>query len=122
MLYDLKRLQIIAGLTDIGLDCPGAPSVGLAVDPEGGLHLASVDLDDSRAVTELMQAQAWARSHAVILQRAEPKLNLPIEPVAHLITRNTDQVRALIETTIRVHVMAPASSAVQGWVVSAVND
>ncbi|MCB1281799.1 MAG: hypothetical protein KDB18_09780 [Salinibacterium sp.] len=112
---------LLGGLVPLDFECPSAPRVELAIDAIGGLHLVMLDSEDSSAVGELTRARCWAKAHAGLLRRAEPRLAEPVEPVLHVLTDRTDLVRTLIETPIRVHLMAHASTASHGWVVRSIN-
>ncbi len=119
---ELNPAMLLEGYTELDFECPAAPSVDLAIDAQGRLQLIAMDSDESDIVSQLTHAMAWAQSHAKLLQRAEPRLCVPIQPTLHVLTTRSQLVRTLMDTDIKIHLMAHASTATRGWVVRALND
>lgn len=114
----------IAGLRSVPLHCPYAPGVELALDARGGLHLltrSSTSASDDAAIGTLMVAASWAESHAQLLVAS----GLPVAPgraVLHLLTDEPKRTRRLLETNIRVHLLAPiALGGRTGWFCTELN-
>ncbi len=127
---EFSPASLVPGLTPLSFECPHAPRVELAVDAAGRLHLVALDADDASIVGELTRAKSWAIAHASLLQAAEPRLKasptsrataLIDEPTLHVLTDRSELVRTLIETDVRVHLLAHASTANHGWVVRPIN-
>lgn len=92
----------IAGLRPSAARCPACPSILLASDAEGRLHLIA-PLDSPDAVAALLTVSAWAREHAALLSLADPSLRHTLDPTLHYLTTEPASVRRLLDTSIRVH-------------------
>lgn len=105
----------VPGLNPIAAACPYTPAVQLATDADGRLHLLAhtrgpVD-PAAPAVAQLLTAAAWARAHWALL-RLTPgqELGEAVEPVLHMLTPDARAVRALGESSIRLHLLAPVQA------------
>lgn len=116
--------SFVPGLLPLESTCPVAPDVKLAYDAAGVLHLLTASLtrhpslSSEAPVRSLLRASAWARSHATLLKRAEPRLATDAADHAemHLITDRSREALAVLDTPIRVHLAAPASQSSHGLV------
>ncbi len=116
--------RLVPGLLPLETTCPAAPEVTLAYDATGSLHLLAASLTQlpqlstDTPVRSLLRANAWARSHATILSRVEPRLAeaAATHTEMHLITDRAEEARAVLDTPIHVHLAAPAAPATHGLV------
>ncbi len=105
---DAKALCLAAelGFTPLVARCPRAGEVQLAVDDTGRLqalaHHRSAD-----ALTLLIAASTWALEHQALLSLAQPgvKIAPEAEPVLHLFTDAAPQVRNLVDSKVRLHLL-----------------
>lgn len=99
----------LPGLTLVGRLCPHAPDVEVAVDGAGGVHLVAGTLgdgtDNGNAVEGLLAAAGWAHAHGVLLRRISPGVR-DGEPTLHLVTDSAPRVRPLLDSVLRVHLLA----------------
>lgn len=99
----------IAGLTPLGCLCPHAPEVEVATDAHGRVHLVagafSANVDNGSAVEGLLAAAGWAHAHDVLLRRLSPAVQGG-EPTLHLVTDSAPRVRPLLDSVLRVHLLA----------------
>ncbi|MFG0260374.1 MAG: hypothetical protein ACF8LK_08485, partial [Phycisphaerales bacterium JB041] len=115
---------LVPGLLPLESACPVAPCVTLAYDAAGVLHLLAAslarlpDVSSETPVQSLLRAAAWARSHADLLKRAEPRLAADAADHAemHLVTDRSRDALAVLDTPIRVHLAAPATPQSHGLV------
>jgi hypothetical protein len=114
-------ISLIGGLEALGFGCPFAPGVELAVDAQGWLHLIVLDSDDRNVVGDLMATRAWTLSHASLLAAAEPRIAQPIMTTLHLMTDRPAMARGLLDTEVRVHLLAYANMSTGGWVARSLN-
>lgn len=114
-------IALIGGLQALGFGCPFAPGVELAVDAQGGLHLIVLDSDERNVVGDLMATRAWTLSHASLLAAAEPRISMPIMTTLHLMTDRPAMARGLLDTEVRVHLLAYANMSSGGWVARSLN-
>jgi hypothetical protein len=114
-------IALIGGLDALGFGCPFAPGVELAVDAQGGLHLIVLDSDERNVVGDLMATRAWTLSHASLLAAAEPRIALPVMTTLHLMTDRPAMARGLLDTEVRVHLLAYANISTGGWVARSLN-
>jgi hypothetical protein len=114
----------IAGLGAVDVACPYAPGVEFAVGPEGRLHvLARRESGGGAAgavgVEPLLVASAWAEAHGALLRRVVVGAGGggggasevgggagTGRPVAHLFVEEPREVRGLLDTEVRVHLLA----------------
>lgn len=119
--------MLVPGLTALDIRCPEAPGLELAVDAWGALHLLAVSgtapspelraLAAEHPVRQLLRASAWARAHADLLRRAEPRLRgLDGRIAMHLITGSAAEAAALRDTPVEPHLVAPASALAFGLI------
>lgn len=121
--------SFVPGLLPLESTCPVAPDVTLAYDAAGVLHLLAAslsqrpNLSSEAPVRSLLRASAWARSHAMLLKRAEPRLAADAADHAemHLITDRPREALAVLDTPIRVHLAAPVSQSSHGLVTVALD-
>lgn len=109
-----KRLD---GLKGLAPRCPYAPSVELAVDRGGRLHLIAAAGDAwegrsiERAVSDLTSATAWVGTHLALLKAAEHSLTSDDAPHRHLVTDRPREARTGLDAGLHVHVAARAGAA-----------
>jgi hypothetical protein len=110
----------VPGLSPLSARCPYAQTVEMGTDDAGSLHLLarhSAGAPDA-ALSDLLAAGAWARAHAQLLG-----LRLGTHgPTLHVFTDEPARVRRLLDTDVRVHLLA--SVGVHGttaWVCRALN-
>ena len=106
----------IAGLRPLPVQCPYAESVELAVDESAALHLlvraegGGGEASDEAVLAALFVASSWAEAHATLLALA---MGTPVvssgRPVLHLFTDRPKNSRRLLETNVRIHLLAPIS-------------
>jgi hypothetical protein len=117
------------GLEPLPARCPAAPTVRLGCDAQGRLHLVAIDLAPADApvgpsVEHLLIAGAWASENAELLRLAFPRLRHSpgpsSPPVLHLAVDQPRRVRHLLDTPVRLHVLAAAADT-HGWVARALN-
>jgi hypothetical protein len=104
----------------MGIRCPYQPSVELAIDAEGGLHLVAMLPERhgpagpaTEAVATLLAASAWASDHADLLVMAKRELQaarIKAGPELHLMTEDPRWARHVLSTGIRVHLLAVANT------------
>jgi hypothetical protein len=104
----------IPGLCPMAARCPFADDVELAFDAHGGLHLlaGAVGLTrDQRTIETLTAAAAWAQTNIRVLALTLPegKRLVPdgVRPTLHLFTDRPAAFRTLLDSPIRVHLLAP---------------
>ena len=129
---------LLEGLRPVSVLCPYAPGVELALDPAGGLHLLvrtePEDGEDSeqRALSQLLVAGSWVEAHAMLLGPALAQAGAPAafarpmhescKPALHLFTDRPKRSRRLLETDVRVHLLARVSIGGQsGWYCTELN-
>jgi hypothetical protein len=91
-------------LRPLPVTCPYHPRVELAVDARGQLHLVA----PLAALGEVQATASWVRDHASLLQLACPGLARldGHEPVIDLVTDRPEAGGDLMQTRIRVHLLA----------------
>ncbi len=112
----------IEGLLPLPAHCPDDPAIELAIDPSGRLNvLRRADTPD--ACQRLVAAVAWARRHAELLALAAApigRLDPTLPPLARLFTAEPPALRPLLDTDIRVHLLARSSQGAP-WLCAALN-
>lgn len=98
----------ISGLTLLETRCPYHEIVELAVDANGRLNLLVAG--GVERFGDLMGAEAWSRDHRSLLRKAEPALCDGQAPQLHLFTETPAAVRALLGSSVRIHVLAEAGA------------
>lgn len=100
--------KFVPGLSGTTIRCPYAEGVEFGVDDSGSLHLlarAATAASQDSALADLLVAASWASAHAAFLgARARPQ-----RPVMHVFTDQPKRSRRLLDTDVRVHVLAPVS-------------
>lgn len=110
------------GLRRLGAACPYEPSVQLATDEAGGLHLLVQAREAGQidaAVRALSIVSAWASDHRALLGAAGVHEAGGIQ--RHLLTGAPREARRLLDTDIRIHLWASAARAQHGWVLADLN-
>lgn len=112
----------VASLTPLPIVCPYADGVELARDREGRLHvLARGAGGEANAVGRLLVAARWATAHAPLLAAAHGPLDCR-SPVLNLFSSDVASVRRLLDTDVRVHLLAPVEiDGHRGWYCTALN-
>jgi hypothetical protein len=107
---------LIAELRPLGLPCPVAPAVELAIDPAGRLHLAA--WWSPEAPGQLLKAGAWARVNLPLLAKVCPGLlETQDAPPRHLVCVDLGDAADLHGSDALVHLAMPAPrTATAGWV------
>ena len=116
----------VTGLSPLAIRCPDEAGVELATDSQGRLHVLA-EGDDGRAVVALACVQAWVSKHAALISAviqarsgggsasAAVQFN-DSSPLQHLFTRDPRKVRPLLDTAVRLHVLAPVEvEGKTGW-------
>lgn len=106
-------VSTISGLHPLSVRCPYARSVDLAIDDRNTLHLlvqSGVIETDDTVLASLFVAASWAEAHAPLLAfAAGAPLSAGGRPVLHLFTANPKRSRRLLDTGVRVHLLAPVA-------------
>jgi len=116
----------LPGLVSLDATCPYADGVELASDAAGSLHLLAAtnrvegEGSTGEAVRSLLTAASWADAHAPLLAQACPTLRRSAEgpsPMLHLMTEDPRSARGLIDTGVRLHLLAAVDvDGRTGWV------
>ena len=119
----------IAGGLAMEAKIPAAPTVQLAVDAMGAIHLLAhpgLAADARRIVPELMEAKRWAeenRSLLALTQRDRGFADAP--PVCHLFTDRPEQATTLVARlgdTLRLHLLQKVTLGREtGWFCTPLN-
>jgi hypothetical protein len=105
----------IPGLRVLSSRCPYQPSIELACDHEGILHLVAVMSEgDAPQASELMgkllAVAAWASDHSSLLALAHRELTrLDAGPALHLLTDEPRAARGVLGTGVRAHMVTAVS-------------
>lgn len=103
-LPDLKPLDI---------RCPYAEQIELATDSSGTLHLlaqATGPAAEESTLAALLVASSWAEAHAAIVANTGTHVAAHRRPAMHLFTDQPKRTRRLLETNLRVHLLAPVQA------------
>ncbi len=119
----------IAGGTALEARIPAAPSIQLALDAQGVVHLLvqhAVADDPRRAVPELMEAKRWAEENRSLLALTQRDRGFaPAPPVLHLFTDRPEQATALVARlgdTLRLHLLQKVTLGREtGWYCTPLN-
>ncbi len=115
---------LLPGLRPVSVRCPYAEGIEFAVDREGTVHLLSriQDVEEQRALSELLVAGAWADAHASMIAAALGQSaglaasGLGSGAELHLFTDKPKASRRLLETSVRVHLLVKVEVAGRsGW-------
>lgn len=97
----------IAGLRPLHLPWPGPAGVEFALDEKNSLHaLASEDVGGLAGLTS---AHGWAQRHAELIRMAlsaNGAIPNAGSPILHLFTGQARQIRPLLDTEVKVHLLA----------------
>lgn len=103
-------------LIDVGALCPWAPTVRVAMDRSGGVHLcASCDAAASghEVAGQLAIAAAWAEEHSAVLGALAERVAAGLDrtrPIArHVMLQNPKAVRSLLAAGLVVHLTLPGA-------------
>jgi hypothetical protein len=116
-----RLTSLVDGLVESTVRCPYAEGVDVAVDAAGRVHLlvrSGGAADDDRALAALMVAGAWLDAHAPMLRAVDARVAAARggSRVMHLFTSTPKSSRRLLETDVRVHVLARVEVAGRvGW-------
>ncbi len=102
----------VAELKPLAFTCPYAEGIELAIDAAGSLHLlasAGAAEGEEEAVKSLMVASSWAEAHAALLAATGTGVRQMSRPTMHLFTDRPKHSRRLLDTALRVHLLAPVS-------------
>ncbi len=113
----------IAGLKPLPAACPYAPGVELAVDAAGRVHvLARMDGADGHLLGHLLAASAWAGSHALWIRLASGTPVAEDDAVMHVFSEEPKGARRLLDSRVRVHLLARVRLGDrEGWVCKDLN-
>lgn len=119
----------IVGGTALEARIPAAPSIQLALDNQGVVHLLiqhAVADDPRRAVPELMEAKRWAEENRSLLALTQRDRGFaPAPPVLHLFTDRPEQATALVARlgdTLRLHLLQKVTLGREtGWFCTPLN-
>lgn len=113
------RAAALLGLRPLQSQCPYAPGVMLAAGEGGRLHLviastgAGGECSLDEGVKRLLTAAAWTEDHAGLLEAAHADVLAGIRqhgPTLHLLTADAKSARGLLDTGVKVHLLATASA------------
>jgi hypothetical protein len=111
-----EPVSLIDGLRPLGMACPYASGVLLAMDGAGAMHLVVSTVAGRGGVAvgdasgQLLTAASWAVDHASILKMAVKNLVIGT-PMLHVIVDDLKPARGLLDTGIRVHLAVTVSVA-----------
>lgn len=91
----------IDGLTSLTFTCPYAPHIELALDRDGLLHLVA----GAASTRDLPRVSAWARAHEGMFKSLVQGFGASASPVCHVVSEEPADLRPLIESDIRVHIL-----------------
>ncbi len=105
--------------------CPrgrGDEARAVAVDADGSLHLLRENTDE-RGLASLTLVNSWARRHFRLLRLATPALSAQaVEPTMHLFTARPQAARPMLDSPIRMHLLAPVTvEGRSGWFCTELN-
>ncbi|MFA6044687.1 MAG: hypothetical protein WC718_06855 [Phycisphaerales bacterium] len=109
----------LLGLRALASECPYAPGVILAGGEGGKLHLviaaigAGGDCSLDEGVRRLLTAAAWADDHAGLLENAHAESLAAVRahgPMLHVLTGDAKSARGLLDTGVKVHLVATAGT------------
>lgn len=105
--------RFVRGAVPLGIRCPAHPSVELAADREGVLHLLLARTDQQAAgsgLDPLLAARAWATQHINLIAMAVAsitRIDSDRPPVAHAFTPAPKSARTLLELDVKWHALVP---------------
>lgn len=101
----------LPGLRALPTRCPDDPAIELAIDADGRLNLLR-RADAPDACQRMVAALAWAKRHADLLALAAASvgtLDPARPPLGRLFTSEPPALRPLLDTDIRLHLLAQAT-------------
>ncbi len=102
--------SLIAGLSPLLARCPFTPTVQLALDAQGQLHLLSNE-PLPQAVSDLEVASAWATAHRELLaltpgcQALTTSSTAATPPLRHWFTPDAKAAKHMLDANLRVHLL-----------------
>ena len=113
----------LAELKPLAFSCPYAEGIELAIDGSGSIHLLANGVGgEEEAVRSLMVASSWAEAHAAILAATGTGVRESARPTMHLFTDEPKRMRRMLDTPVRVHLLAPVSVGGRvGWYCAELN-
>ncbi len=99
----------LVDLQSTAVRCPYATGIEVAIDGAGRLHLlarAKAASSEESTLAALLIASSWAETHAGILASSLGKQHSTVRPTLHLFTDQPKHSRRLLETNLRVHLLA----------------
>jgi hypothetical protein len=113
-------------LKPVSLRCPYAGDIEIAVADDGALHLlarSDSEAADDSALAALLVASSWTEAHIGILAAAAGvDIDQARRPTLHLFTDRPKRSRRLLETNLRVHLLAPVTiGSESGWFCTELN-
>jgi len=112
----------LENLRPLAARCPFEQSVELAADDQGALHLLARSAPG--AIQALTIVSEWAMEHAqlIALASGEVRIDAATPPTSHVVTDRPAEMRRLLDSSIRVHLLAPVRlGAENGWFCTALN-
>lgn len=109
---------VLAGMHVLAVRCPHAPMVEISSNDAGELHvLAAADSASGvdRAVSDLVAASSWVRTHLPLISACVPELARRVAagpaPVReHLVTPDAKAARKLLDSPVKVHLRVPGAT------------
>ena len=95
----------LPGLEPWAIRCPSEPTVELAWDERGMLHLLAAE-ESADPIAALLSARVWAVAHAPLLALAARRPACEA-PAAHLFTRDPARWQRLRSVGFEVHLLVP---------------
>ena len=86
----------LAGLVLLPLRAPREPSIELAIDGAGQLHV----IGHARVMTALLRVRAWAIEHATILRLAHPALVSADAPMIDVVVTELREAQPMDGATV----------------------
>ncbi len=99
----------LVDLQSTALRCPYASGIEVAIDGAGRLHLLARSKSESAeesTLAALLIASSWAEQHSGLLASSLGKVSSVARPTLHLFTDKPKHSRRLLETNLRVHLLA----------------
>ncbi len=110
--------RMVTTVRDLGVRCPKAPNIELAIDDLGTVHALFADEScggSNERVSELLSVCDWIEDHAALLamMRTIPEAiamrlaqTTSVQTIAHLFTQHPRQYRHLMDSRLRIHLLA----------------
>lgn len=107
--HDDTLASHLVDLQSTALRCPYASGIEVAIDGAGRLHLLARSKSESAeesTLAALLIASSWAEQHSGLLASSLGKVSGTVRPTLHLFTDKPKHSRRLLETNLRVHLLA----------------